>query len=206
MIDLDVFLPEINPKAPACPAPSAYKAILQACDDICTRTRQWRYDDEVPVQDLNELEVPVPDQAALVDFESVLYNDRPLEAKTVQWMDQCMRGWRRGAIEGAPRFYTQLLPGTLRIAPVDNGILQVNMILKPSMDADQVPDFLFTLYHELVAWGALARILSTPDQPFSDPNMGAAYLAAFTQKLDALAWKGVTGQQRAPVRSRGNYM
>jgi hypothetical protein len=206
MIDLDAFLPEISPKAPGAPAPAAYKAILQACDDICTRSRQWRYSDEIPVQDVNEMDIPIPDQATLVDFESVLFNDRPLESKTVQWMDQCMRGWRRGTIEGQPRFYTQLLPGSLRIAPVDTGLLLVNMILKPSMDADQVPTFLFELHHELVAWGALGRLLSTPDQPFTDVTMGAAYFGLVDQKLGALAWRGATGQQRAPVRSRSDYM
>jgi hypothetical protein len=117
-----------------------------------------------------------------------------------------MRGGRKGAIEGQPRFYTQLLPGSLRVAPVDSGMLVVNMILKPSMDADQVPDFLLNQYHELVAWGALGRLLSTPDQPFTDVAMGAAYLSMAEQKLGALSWRGVTGQQRAPVRTRGNYM
>lgn len=206
MIDLDAFLPEISPKAPGAPIPAVFVAIRQACDDICTRSRQWKYSDEVAVQDLNELDIPVPDQAVLVDFESVLFNDIPLTSKTTTWMDQSMRGWRRGAIEGQPRFYTQLDVNSMRVAPVDNGILSVNMIVKPSMDADQVPDFLFTLYHELVAWGALGRLLSTPDQPFTDMATGASYLQLVEQKMNALAWRGVTGQQRAPVRSRGNYM
>lgn len=206
MIDLDAFLPEINPKAPGVPAPAAYLAIRQACDEICTKSRLWRYSEEVAVQDLNELQISIPDQASLIDFESVLFNDRLLEPKTAQWMDQCMRGWRRSSIEGQPRFYTQLDVGALRIAPVDNGLLLVNAILKPSMDADQVPDFLFTLYHELVAWGALGRLLSTPEQPFTDMATGGSYLGMVMQKLDALAWEGTTGQQRAPLRSRAQYM
>jgi hypothetical protein len=206
MIDLDDFLPEINPKAPGCPAPAAYKAILQACDELCTRTRQWRYSDTVPVNDLDEIEFSPPEQAVLVDFESVLWGDIPLEPKTTAWLDQCMRGWRRGAIEGGPRFFSQLTSNMLRITPVDTGMLTINAILKPAMDADQVPDFLYVQYHEIVAWGALGRILATPDQPFTDFNVGAAYLAAFAQKLDAIAWKGATGQQRAPLRTRGQYM
>lgn len=206
MIDLDAFLPEINPKAPGVPAPSAYKAILQACDELCTRTRQWRYSEEIAVQDVGEIDLSIPDQAALIDFESVLFNNRPLDPKTTKWMDQCMRGWRRGAIDGVPRYFTQTDVGSLRIAPVDTGMLLVNSILKPSMDADQVPDFLFNLYHEVISWGALGRLLSTPGQPFTDMAVGAAYLGAFSRKLDALAWKGTTGQQRAPLRSQASYM
>lgn len=206
MKDLDSFLPEINPKAPGCPAPSAYKAILQACDELCTRTKLWRSCDTVPINSLDEVEFWPVDGAVLVDFESVLFNDVSLEPKTVKWMDQCMRGWRRGSIEGLPRFYTQLNMNSLRIAPIDNGLLTINSFLKPSMDADQVPDFLFDQYHEIIAWGALGRLLSTPGQPFTDVNMGAAYLVLFQQKLDSIAWKGTTGQQRTTLRTRGQYM
>lgn len=206
MRDLDDFLLEINPKAPGCPAPAAYQAILQACDDLCVRTKTWRYSDDIIISGTDEIDFFPPSGAVLIDFESVLFGDTPLEAKTIKWMDQCMRGWRRGTIEGVPRFYTQLDMNTLRIAPIDNGTLTVNCWLKPAMDADQVPDFLFEQWHEVIAWGALGRILSTPNQPFTDVQMGAAYLAAFMQKLDGIAFKGTTGQQRAPLRTRSQFM
>lgn len=206
MIDLDDFLPEINPKAPGVPAPAAYKAILQACDELCTRTLKWKYSDTVPVIDLDDIEFFPPDQTVLVDFESILWNDEPLTPKTTAWMDQCMCGWRRGAIVGAPRYFSQITPNSFRVAPIENGLLTVNAFLKPSMDADQVADFLYVDHHELVAWGALGRLLVTPDQPFTDPATGAMYLARFAQKLDSIAFTGFTGQQRAPLRTRGQYM
>lgn len=206
MIDLDEFLPEINPKAPGCPAPAAYKAILAACDEFCTRTRLWRYTDEEVISTTDEIDFSPPSEAILIDFETVLFNEAPLEPKEAKWLDMAMRGWRRGAIEGMPRFFAQTDLNSLRITPVDNGVLTMNVWLKPSMDAEQVPDFLFQLYHEVIAWGALGRLLVTPNQPFTDMAAGTGYMAAFQQKLDSLAFKGTTGQQRAPSRSRGTYM
>lgn len=208
MIDLDDFLPDITPKAPGVSAPAAYAAILHAGAAICMRTREWRDSSTVPVMDLDDIEYEPPAQALLIDFESVLFGDADilLEPKAVAWMDRCMRGWRRGAIVGMPRYYTQLAHGNLRIAPLENGILTVNAILKPSADAEQVPDFLFEKYREVVAWGALARLLVTPNQPFTDLTMGPAYAAMFANKLDSLAWSGEFGEQRAVPRSRGNYM
>lgn len=206
MIDLDAFLPEINSKAPGCPAPSAYLAILQACDDLCTKLKVWRDTNDVPVNNTGEVDFDVPDQAVVVDFESVMLGDCKLEPKTIDWMDRYMRGWRRGALDGMPRYYTQLVPDQLIVAPIDTGILTITTILKPSMDADQVPDFLFQQYHEMIAYGALGRLLQTPDQPFTDVQMGAAYAMAFDQKVSSAQWKGATGQQRAPLRQRGQYM
>lgn len=205
MIDLDDFLPHIAPKAPGCPVPSAHVALLQAAAQFCERTRTWKHEAEMPINDLDDISFDAPDGAIVMEFESVLFDGVKLEAKTTDWMDRCMRGWRRGDIAGYPRFYTQKSMGTLRIAPIENGILTVNCILKPAMDADQLPDFLLEQYAEVLAWGALGRLLSTPDQPFTDFNVGAAYLAAFENKLAGLAYKTTTGQMRARPRVRSHF-
>ncbi len=211
MTDLDDFLTQINIKAPGCPAPSAYIAIRQAAREICERSKLWRHSSEMVIADLDDINFTPPDGSLVMDFESVLFRvgdgaDCELEAKTVDWMDKCMRGWRRGLIEGYPRFFSQLNMGTLRIAPVDTGILTVNCYLKPTMDCEELPDFLFQQYAEVIAWGALGRILSTPEQPFTDFATGAGYLDLFNRKLDSIAFKGTTGQQRARTRSRGKFM
>lgn len=205
MTDLDDFLPFIMPKAPGCPTPTAYIALRQAAMEFCARTKLWRDSVTLLVSDLGDIVFNPPDGAVLIDFESVLFNDIPLEAKTAEWMDKCMRGWRRGSIEGYPRFFSQTNMGTLRIAPIDTGVLTVNYWLKPTVESDQLPDFLLDQYSEVMAWGALGRILSTPEQPFTDFNAGAAYLSAFEQKIASQSFKVAGGQQRARVRSRASY-
>lgn len=212
MIDLEEFLPQINPKAPGVPLPAARQAILQAARQICERSRMWKGSEEMVVTDLDDIDFSTPDGSVLLDYDSVTFRTTPdgapipLEAKTAAWMDQYMRGWRRGTITDYPRFFTQTHTGTLRVAPIENGFVAVNYTLLPTMDADQLPDFLLHQFGEMLAWGALGRILSTPDQPFTDFNVGAAYLSAFEQKLASLSFKASSGQQRARTRSRANYM
>lgn len=206
MTDIDDFLPLVLIKAPGCPYPSARIAVIQAANDICVRSNLWTHTEEMPVQDVSDIEFTPPAGSVVLDFKTILFNDQPLEAKTVEWMDRCMRGWRRGAIEGYPKYFTQTNVGNLRIAPFDTGMLTISCTLRPSQDADQLPDFLYQQYSEMIVWGALARILSTPEQPFTDFNMGASYLGAFNMKLDSLSFKGSTGQQRARIRSRARYM
>lgn len=212
MIDIEDFLPQINPKAPGVPLPTARQAILQAAMQICERSRLWKHSVELVVNDLDDIAFTPPEGAVLLDYESILFRATPdgcdidLEAKTSDWMDRCMRGWRRGSIPGYPKYFSQTSIGTLRIAPIENGFVTINMTLKPTIDADQLPDFLMQQYGEMVAWGALGRILSTPDQPFTDFAAGAAYLQAFEQKLASLSFKASSGQQRARVRTKANYM
>ena len=140
-----------------------------------------------------------------MDFDSILFGDEKLEGKTPEWMDRCMRGWRRGSIQGYPKYFTQMNIGTLRISPLENGALTISCTLKLAPDADEVPDFIYQQFSEMVAWGALARILSTPEQPFTDFGMGAQYLGAFNMKLDSLSFKEAKGQQRARLRARAHY-
>lgn len=206
MIDLDEFMPQIAPKAPACPVPSAHVAILQTASDLCARTKLWRHSDQCYVNDLDDIQFTPPDGSVVVDFESVLFNDAELEPKTAKWMDQCMRGWRHGDIPGYPKYFSQTNFGNLRIAPIEIGMVTINAFIKPAMNAEQLPDFLFQQYGELIAWGALGRILSTPDQPFTSFEAGSAYLQAYEQKLQSLMFKSTTGQQRARMRTRAYYV
>lgn len=207
MIDLDDFLPLISPKAPGCPVPAARIAILQAAAAICEKSRLWKHTETIPVLTLADIDLTPPEGSIVLDYDAVLFNDIPLEAKTTQWMDQCMRGWRRGDISGYPRFYTQTNVGTLRIAPMENGLLTICVTLKPDQQmAEQLPDFLFQQYGELLAWGALGRLLTTPDQPFTNEAMGVAYLADFESRLSSLAYKSTTGQQRSRPRVKSTFM
>lgn len=205
MIDIDDFLPLIMPKAPGCPYPTARIALVQAANDMCMKARLWKHTEALYIQDESDIEFSPPTGSVVMDFETILFGNCKLEPKTVEWMDRCMRGWRRGTIEGYPRFFTQTNIGTLRISPIDAGELTITCTLKLAPDADQLPDFMYQQYSEMLAWGALARILSTPDQPFTDFGMGASYLGAFNMKLDSLAFKGSTGQQRARIRARAHY-
>ena len=205
MIAIDDFLTLILPKAPGCPYPTARIAIIQAANDICERSNLWKHTETAYVQDESDIEFAPPNGAIVMDFESILFGDQKLEGKTPDWMDRCMSGWRRGGIQGYPKYFTQMNIGTLRIAPLENGELTITCTLKLAADADEVPDFIYQQFSEMVAWGALARILSTPEQPFTDFGMGAQYLGAFNMKLDSLSFKEAKGQQRARYRARAHY-
>lgn len=205
MIAIDDFLTLILPKAPGCPYPTARIAIIQAANDICERSRLWKHTETSYVQDESDIEFSPPSGSIVMDFDSILFGDDKLDGKSTEWMDRCMRGWRRGSIQGYPKYFTQTNIGTLRISPLDAGLLTITCTLKLAPDADEVPDFMYQLYSEMVAWGALARILQTPEQPFTDFGMGASYLGAFNAKLDSLSFKDFKGQQRGSRRVKAHF-
>lgn len=205
MKDLDAFLPKIEPLAPGVGAPTAYSAIRDAAIEFCERTGLWRWEDDLQMTFTDGEEITAPYGSVLLSIEQVQFNGRPLEPKSVAWMDKHMLGWRAGAVAGAPSYLCQVEPNTLRIAPFTEGKVSIYAKLKPAQDCRQLPDFMADLYMREIAWGALAEILILPNQPYTNLAVAGAMRSRFEGRLDALQRQGTRGQQGARTRSPGTY-
>ncbi|MNZ92974.1 hypothetical protein D3C78_1120230 [compost metagenome] len=91
------------------------------------------------------------------------------------------------------------------IVPKTTGTLKLSTFLRPSEDADQLPDFIAQLYRQVIADGALAEILMLPGQPFTAPDRAQFYSMRFEAKLGELSSRTIKGQQRAPARTRAQF-
>lgn len=207
MSTLDSFLPYVRPWAPGVPDQVAYKNIRLAVIEFCERTRLWKYEDDydVTVEQCTG-GITTPTGSILHDIEIVLFDGQELIPSTARDLDKTEKGWRTGDLgTGLPRYYTQIEQNTLRIVPAMEGHVYLCLRLKPAANATEVPDFIASEYAEAIGWGALGRILTIPGQSYSSPELGMAYAARFSDKLDKLSTKGVRGQQNAPKRTRSRY-
>lgn len=206
MVDLSVFLPHIKQYAPGVATPTAYFGIRQAAIDFCQRTKTWRYEDDFDISADDAEQITTPSNSVLVDLERVLFEGNDLLPKTTAWLDDNVRGWRINADGGSvAQYVTQTEQNTIRLVPAAAGHVNIYAWLKPSQDADQVPDYLGDQYRETIAHGALARILMMPNMPFSNPQLGAMFLGLFNAALDTFQNKGSMGQQRARTRTKGSF-
>ncbi len=205
MKPLDDFLQHINLYAPGCAAPTAYFGIRQAAIEFCERTRLWRFEDDFPTTGDEAERLFSPAGSVIHLIETAWFDDVRLEPKTTEWLDAHCRGWRNAALTGQAAYITQTEPNTLRVVPGQAGTVKVAMFLKPSQDADDVPEFMVDEYRAVIGNGALAYILAIPGQSFTNLELAASFGAAFQQKLDSLAMRGTTGQQRARVRTKASF-
>ena len=208
MTELDVFLPNIRLYAPGVADPTAYFAIRQAAIEFCERTRVWRFEDEFNVTEDDAEGLFAPGGSVILDIDGVWFDGKKLKPKTPKQLDDTMPAWRSGAEKptGDPSYVTQTAPNTITLVPFRAGSVKLSLFLKPAQDAEELPDFLADQYRETIAWGALARILLIPNQSFTNPEMGAAFGQVFQQKMDGKSTIGITGQQRAPVRTRASFI
>lgn len=213
---LDVFLPLVMPYVMGAPEIIVERHIRMAIIEFCERTRCWRQILDLPVTHQGRCIIPMP-YATVHEFEFAEWTDGSSGAAPLcptQFSDV------DGSIEidtgGPPQWITQTEPGTLMLfPPVSTGKVRVSAFLKPrseerfslkdgaAKDAFNVaPRFIFDQFSDIIASGAISRILRLPKQSFTDPKMSAFYLARFEAGMDRNFSANVTGQQRAPRRTR----
>ncbi len=205
MKDLDAFMSAIRPYAPGCANVTAFTQIRLAAIEFCERTKLWRWEDDFDITGDDAEQITTPYGSVLHELDIVLFEGRELDPATPSYLDLHECNWRTSTLSGMPRFVTQLELNTIRLVPNQAGHVNVYGWLKPTADAKQLPDFLSDQYREVIAAGALARLLAQPNQPYSNPNLGAGFGALFEDKLTRLSGTAPKGQQRAPRRTRASF-
>lgn len=205
MIELDVFLTKIMPYVPGCPEPSAFAAIIKAAQEFCERTRLWRDEDTFTLTPTSCNVVCAPEGADLFEIENALLDGGRLEPTSLSDLNHKYPRWRE-LDAGQGQWITQIEHGSVVVVPKCTGTLKLSTFLRPSDEADQLPDFLSKLYRQCIADGALAEILMLPGQPFTDPSRAQFYSMRFEAKLSELTNRTIKGQQRAPTRVRAQFM
>jgi hypothetical protein len=187
-----------------------------AAIEFCERTRCWRHILNTTVNSANRT-VVAPPYAAIHEIEHAHFDGEPLTPAQFSDIDQAETVEEQAG--QSPRYITQVTPNTVMLYPFSQaGRLTMAAFLKPrggnefsgnpdnplEDSYDFVPDFLLIQHGEPIAFGALARILALPGQPFSNPAMAGAYLARANAAMETRFSTNMRGQQRAPRRTRFN--
>lgn len=215
--DLEDFFPLVLPNAPAVPVPVAEQCLRQAAVEFCERTRCWRHMVTRTVRrDVST--VVTPSYAVIHEIESATFDGVRLQPTQFSHVEQ---GQDPASLTGSPRYITQSEPGTVMLIPFQEGTLILSLFLKPrsgvepvvpsaysdgpDVAANVVPEFLYSQFGEVIAAGALSRILALPNQTYTDPNRAGFYLAKFERAADSQFHHHIKGEHRAAARTRPSY-
>jgi len=222
-VRLAEFLPYVWPHAPGAPQPTIETALRQSAIEFCERTRCWRHMATVELTTENTAAVIAPDYAAIHQFEFVTFASTltdKIELVPTQFSDLAPGGFTRDE-GGVPAHITQAGPNTAIIFPFMPGTLEVSCFLKPRFGQEMAgagvfapledrfniaPEFLLSQWGEAIACGALSKLLLVPQQRWTDPRRAAYFLGRFERYCDQHFSSNLTGQQRAPRRSRFSFV
>jgi hypothetical protein len=190
--DYEMFLPEVMPWARACAEMVAIQAIRNAAIEFCSRTNWWKYE-PAPiffVPDQTDYDVAIPDGTHLVLLLQA-YNDR--RRIYIRTSDQLAHShvldWRTIDASQASTI-TQLNATQIRILPVPNADtlqetgLSLLVALAPSRTSTGVLTEIYEHYAETIAQGALARLYSQMETPYSSPQAMTVARQMFNAGVD----------------------
>ncbi len=205
------FLPYVLPFAPSVPEPLAIQYLRLAAITFCERSRAWREVQEIEVVGDDFEQIPIPSQAELLEIENVFYRQTTdtawtkLPAKPYAEIDQSLFD-STVTDNSKPNIYSQIEQDSIFLLPRAQGVVRISAFFKPSPTAEIAPDILYTKYASIIADGALMHILMIPEQPYTNPNMGALKAGVFNSNCDAHFNLNMRGQQRAPARAKSSFM
>lgn len=211
------LLPQVLPLVSGCPIPYALQALRIATIRFCERTSAWRH---ISTYDLTDQggKVVCPHYAAIHRFETADLDGIPLTPVQYTDIEPATRD-AEPTEAGVARYITQVSPGTVSVYPFQTGRLTLSLFLKPRIgrdwlpgfegpfeDAfDVIPEFLVQQYGHVLADGALEALMLTPNQPFTNYDLGQRHGMNFERALDATDTASIRGQQRAPIRVKPNW-
>lgn len=216
------FLPMILPYAPGLPVMTAEHAVRLAAIEFCERTRCWRHLIEVVFDEDNHMAAAAPDYATIHDFEFAVFQGENMDRRSLtptQYSEIAPDGLELYS-GSAPAHITQVSPGTVTIFPFAPGTVSLSVFLKPRHGQDfanvantaplqdylnQVPDFLLTQWGEAIAAGALARVLMMPACEWTNATLAGVRAMQFDAACDRHFSHNVTGQHRAPRRTKPSF-
>ncbi|UXS01088.1 hypothetical protein [Agrobacterium tumefaciens] len=207
MRDIDDMLPFVLPFAPNCADLTAYRCIREAAREVCEKVDIWREKDTISVTDIDGECLSTFGDAEVKKIEAAALDGIRLEPKSPEWLDANQPGWDGdNENQAQARFITQITPGKIVVVPRMTGTLSVRLILKPSLKAMTLPDFIVDKYATEIGRGAAGRVLMLPnDDGGANPAMATALLSEFNLFLDRLPMMAAKGQQGARPRTKASF-
>lgn len=204
MTDIDDFLPEVLRYAPNASDIVASRHIIEAARRICEATLAWKENDTFSIAS-PEMEsiCSIPD-ANIFRVAAARIEGRKLDPVSPDWLDDEYPGWDQETDASTARYITQTEPNTITIYPRQTGTLTCRFILRPARNALALPLFLLDQYYRDIGLGAGAEILTDPTS--QNPQLGLDLRQRFETRLSELKTQEQRSQQRARLRTKGQYL
>lgn len=199
----DRYHGDVLPEAIGIPIPTAERALLRAAQEFCEKTGVWWADLDTVRTRNGGGDISPPRDAIVVKIVGAALNGRDIGLEVP---NASTTADRAGTTHGKTRFQTlDMTTFTIMPEPADDLPVIITAWLKPTDDADGIPDHVGDQWSEAIAAGALARILAMSKTDWT--NVGRAAdkdkeFKAAIGRAQVRAWRGFTN---ARPRAKAQY-
>jgi len=212
MISYDAFLPRVLIDAYGCPEIVVIQGIRDSVIEFCARSNfiQRDHDPISVIAGINDYDLEPPTGQIVVKILKLWHNNSELLPIAPDYVD-------------TPAFYNNLIPGNapLRATPLSytqkdertfsvyplpsvslsNGFT-LRVSLKPSRASTTCDNAIFEDYAEVIAHGALSKLLASPGKAYMNVAAASMHALAFTTGINDARQKASRGHVRSNMQVR----
>jgi hypothetical protein len=206
-ISFDAFLPYVTPYVHDVATFVATAAVRDACIEFCEQTLFLLYAPE-PITCAayqGEADIELPNGYQMTKIVSAYFNGLPMvPASFEDLLRMYPQDYR--LLTGMPNFVCQATPSKVMLVPTPDttSINALNLIVacQPNQLSCSIDAKLYYRYAEVIAFGARARLLDTPNQPYYDPVGASRFRGWFKSGYGKATIERNRGMTRDVVRVR----
>lgn len=211
MVALSAFYPYVLPSAPGCSEIMADQFIRDICIDFCSKSliAQVTHDPINAVAGLSDYDLDPGTGLAVQMVLQAWFRRNPLEVinpdnigTRPEIFNPRFDGADRSGAEPVRMTQKDGKSITVDPAPADDSANAITLLLavKPTRTAVEVPDILFDDYAFEIGKGIASRLMLLPQQPFTNPQLAAAYNAEYVAARNAALLRAMNSYGRTQQR------
>ena len=180
----DNFFPYVQPHVPGCPEIIIQTHLQEAAAEYIARSELWRFDidSDFTSKNTSDYEIDVPTGAVLENILTLFVNGTPANRVTDRHFHVS-----NTADNSAPTSFSIYQDNQIRFFPTPDRkyTFEGVGVLKPSLSATGVEDFIFETHGRSIACGAIWRLTIIPGKEWSNPELAMYYKNEFYTHMDA---------------------
>lgn len=209
MAAYDDFMPYVLPEVPGAPEPIVTQHIRSACIDFCEKSLILTRDHDpiTLVEKIVDYDLEPPTGYIVVKVMKAWLENQELTPLAPDFVREASVYNRLfSSYESAPdrpRAYLQKDERSISVWGVPdknyaNG-LTLRVALKPSRASTTIENVVFEDYAEVIAHGALYRLMISPGKSYTNPEMAAVHKNLFDQGINVARQRATHGQVRSTL-------
>ena len=179
----DKFYPYIQPYLPGCPEVVIETHLKEAAADFLARSEIWRFDIDKDFTTASEkdYELDTPTGAVLENIYDLVLDDQPLARVS----DRHING-TRFTTAGRPMYYSIYQDTSIRLYPTPDQkyTFQGVGVLKASLAATGVENWIYETHGRCISYGAISRLAEVPGKEWHNPELAGYYRSKFDMDAD----------------------
>ncbi len=192
------FLDGVMPQVPGCLVDMALIEIKHSIIDFCERSLILQNDaDPVSiVANSADYDIDVPTGYRSVKIMHAYYKDAEITPVAPDNV--------RKSGPGSPAGFNQPTPEEFRLYPTPDkteaNAITMRVALKPSRAKDDIDEFIFEDYYEGIVSGALHRLMSDVDKPYTNPNAALMHKVIYETAVNTARQRANRGYVRSSLQ------